>query len=209
MSKLDHAEKQHTRLNCQPNTPDAAAILASPDYFLCKLYNCRMSHSACTMRRKVARQQNEDGKDITFSKCLDCPVKESVVEKVCMVEGCGKKILSRLRCSTHYAQYRAEIKKRGPMAGEAKASPAPETTEPLFKVKPEALAARQKILAKRIPTTPMDGTKRVNVQFTGQDVALWEQLKARAKKNRRDLRTEALFIIEQALTVPEEPEVYR
>ena len=188
----------------------AESILSSPDYFLCEKYNCRMSLSACTMRSRVARQQDEDGKDVTFSKCLDCEAKEVPVEKVCMVEGCGKKITARGRCSTHYAQYRAEIQRRGPIVTEPAAEKGPgQPAETLFKVKPEALAARQKILAKRIPTTPMDGTKRVNVQFTGPDVALWEQLKARAKKNRRDLRTEALFIIEQALTVPEEPEVYR
>ena len=128
-----------------------------------------------------------------------------------MVEGCGKKITARNRCSTHYAQYRAEIQRRGPIVGEGKQ---PEPTETLFRVKPEALAARQKILAKRNPNPiekpgqKADITKRVNVQFSGPDVALWEKLKASAKKSRRDLRTEALFIIEQALTTPEEPEVY-
>lgn len=40
----------------------------------------------------------------------------------------------------------------------------------------------------------------------GPDVAIWERLRDSAKRNRRDIRTEALFIIEQSLTI--EPEVY-
>jgi len=150
----------------------AAAILAGPDYFHCNNYNCRMSHSACSMRRRVARQQNEEGKDITFSKCLDCEVKEGPVE-----------------CSTHYAQYRADIQRRGPIVG---------TTEPLFRVKPEALAERQKILAKRNPEP--NGTKRVNVQFEPEDVWVWEKLRDRAKANRRDIRHEAFIMIREGVT---------
>jgi hypothetical protein len=206
----------HPRHSTGENTPadTVEQILSSPEFFLCKTFNCRMSHEACTMRIRVARQQDEDGKDVTFSKCLDCEAKEVPVEKVCMVEGCGKKITARGRCSTHYAQYRSEIQKRGrvPVVGTTKPL-VPE--KDLFRVKPEVLSERQKILDARAkkgahPVSPkIPTTKRVNVQFTGPDVALWEQLKARAKKNRRDLRTEALFIIEQALTVPEEPEVYR
>jgi hypothetical protein len=141
------------------------------------------------MRRRVARQQNEEGKDITFSKCLDCEVKEGPVEKVCMVEGCGKKITARGRCSTHYAQYRADIQRRGPIVG---------TTEPLFRVKPEALAERQKILAKRNPEP--NGTKRVNVQFEPEDVWVWEKLRDRAKANRRDIRHEAFIMIREGVT---------
>lgn len=180
----------------------AQAILASPDYFLCEKYNCRMSHSACSMRKRVARQQDEDGKDVTFSKCLDCPVKEGPVEKVCMVEGCGKKITARGRCSTHYAQYRSEIQKKGkvPVVGEGAKPKTNLPVDPLpgkaiSRVDYVAIAAQQKIPAEKKP----NGTKRVNVTFTGPDMALWEKLKAQAKRNRRDLRTEALFIIEQAI----------
>lgn len=40
----------------------------------------------------------------------------------------------------------------------------------------------------------------------GPDVAIWERLRDSAKRNRRDIRTEALVMIENALT--EQPEVY-
>ena len=72
----------HQKHNSQENTPDVAAILASPDYFTCQNYNCRMSRSACSMRKREARVADEEGRFITFSKCLDCEVKEGPVEKV-------------------------------------------------------------------------------------------------------------------------------
>ena len=42
----------------QPGTNEetVAAILASPEFFLCRAYNCRMSREACGRRRAAAME---------------------------------------------------------------------------------------------------------------------------------------------------------
>jgi hypothetical protein len=131
--------------------------------------------------------------------------------KVCTIEGCKAKYFAKDRCYDHYFEMRKELKKK-PVATEPEKKYAniaeiekaidKQTAEipgPIITVKPEALAARKKILAKRIPKTPLEGTKRVKVTFTGQDVAIWERLRDRARKNRRDLSTECLIMLESML----------
>lgn len=126
--------------------------------------------------------------------------------KKCHVEGCGKPAKARGMCMTHY--YREYSKGKFP----TKRTPAdpPEATEtkpdppatPAPPKKPENMHENMQAPKKA------NGTKRVNVEFRGPDVELWEKLRDRAKRNRRDIRTEAICIIEAALTEPEEPEVY-
>lgn len=178
----------------RPGTDEAtvAAILASPEFFLCRAYNCRMSREACGRRRAAAMEAEESDKKIVFSKCIECQQAERgkiMDPKKCPVDGCGKPVKARGMCMTHYYREYSKGKFSTKRTPADPPDPAP-PPEPEKKTDPP-----------KIPTTPRDKTKRVNVQFTGPDVALWEMLKAQAKKNRRDIRTEALFIIEQSLTV--------
>lgn len=216
----------HIRHKCRPNTPDeaVAAFMASNPMGECPHYNnCLISPEGCRIRKAEAKEKAKESNGFNiYAKCLECKGVEPMDPKKCHVDGCGKKVLAKGMCSTHYFKQREKEKKAA--AGETK-QPAPETKtpipetkapEPEKKIETPATPAPQKkpenmhenMHAKKIPNenTAPTGTKRVNVQFSGPDVAIWERLRDSAKRNRRDIRTEALYIIESWLREPEKGE---
>ena len=196
----------------RPGTDEetVAAILASPEFFLCRAYNCRMSREACGRRRAAAMEAEAEDKKTVFSKCIECQQAERgkiMDPKKCPVDGCGKPVKARGMCMTHY--YREYSKGKFPTKRTPADPPEPEKkpdppATPAAPKKPENM--HENMHAKKIPNenTAPTGTKRVNVQFSGPDVAIWERLRDSAKRNRRDIRTEALYIIESWLREPED-----
>lgn len=190
----------------RPGTDEetVAAILASPEFFLCRAYNCRMSREACGRRRAAAMEAEAEDKKTVFSKCIECQQAERgkiMDPKKCPVDGCGKPVKARGMCMTHY--YREYSKGKFPTKRTPADPPEPEKkpdppATPAAPKKPENMHANMQ--AEKKP----NGTKRVNVQFSGPDVAIWERLRDSAKRNRRDIRTEALYIIESWLREPED-----
>lgn len=216
-----HSRMYHMRLKCQPNTPEEqiGAFWMERGEFRCEAYNCTMTREACAERKALAKEKEKENGYNVYKLCLECEGAKKMDPKKCHVDGCGKKVLAKGMCTAHYFKARKEEKRD---KGETK-TPTPETKQPIAETKapepekqpdppkaPESKTAQAspetvqtKIIPKIIPEKKPNGTKRVNVEFRGEDVALWEKLRNEAKKARRDIRIHALYIIEQWLSTPE------
>lgn len=210
-------------------------FMASPEFFTCEFYNCRMSREACGRRRAAAMEAETEDKKTVFSKCIECQQAERgkiMDPKKCPVDGCGKPVKARGMCMTHYyreyskGKFNSKIIAPAPPADQGstdkvstKPADPPKAPEPEKQTDPpkdpESKTAQASPATPAPPKKPENmhanmqaekkpnGTKRVNVQFSGPDVAIWERLRDSAKRNRRDIRTEALYIIESWLREPE------
>ena len=135
MSRLDHDEKLHTRLNCTPNTPDAqiASFKSQHTMIECPTWRCSMAAESCQQMRRRAFRARRAGelvgmKGDALKKCITCeagikvgfslrPPKtvrirfpKPAVYGACMDCKQHKRIVCRERCSTCYSRYRSEVR---------------------------------------------------------------------------------------------------
>ena len=87
MSKSDHDEIQHTRLNCKPNTPQAAVnkFLRQHKMVVCAGYKITMTQKSCRKLKKramkvpktirVANTTCHCLEWLKLSPCRECEVK--------------------------------------------------------------------------------------------------------------------------------------